>query len=732
MRAGWVSLCAVLISACLFARFCDAQGQPIRLQSSSTAPATQLKAVNRPGRFSLEVSVTGPEGAPVDGLTAADFHLEDNGQPSRIFSVTRGGAADPFQLVLIVDELNPESRHIREAAQEFLRRGGGPLAWPVRVYVLDSSGLFSVGEPSRDGNALADRIAHPRARAARGLVQERAWGRLATQDRVLDEGFQETLSRNALGAVVLKLRDQPGRKLVLWMGAGWTPVHLQMQTLLGQITEFSTRMREARMVLDWVNDEQPSWYRHFLLDEFTQPAISEAAAVPERLALPVLAVQSGGEIVAGEKVTEALPGLVRQGEESYTVTFDPAYTDTVDDSHAIALTVSRPGAVVRTRASYYDEPSYLDQPNRDAELVSVAKLDEFAGKTRKMSGADGRRQLARMKLTERLSTSHLEELLPLLKDAEERQQLTALADASALLRLPAAETPNDAIPSRDAQRAMIQSAYSYLQKTISKLPDFFAERETTYYEPHPIKNGHTWKTFAGDASLYPAAVSKATVLYRDGTEVVSDEVDKNRHGFSRQRALQTAGEFGVALKAILYGAVDGGTVGWDHWERGPNGPEAVYHMHVPATGSRFATTYCCMPQDHGKAVFHRVGAYDGEFAVDPKSGAILRMAVSADFDLEREPDLPLVRSSSVIEYGPVDIGGTTHICPLRSVWSTRGRTVVDIHEWGGDVFVYGPFEDDINDMTFSGYHRFGSQSRILTGVEETPPGQTGPPGAPPQ
>lgn len=732
MRAGWAALSGILICACGFAGLVPCQAQVTPTPSAAPPQSKQPDALDRPGRFSLEVSVTGPDGSPMDGLTAADFHLEDSGKPSRIFSVSHGGAADPFQLVLIVDELNPESRHIRDAAQEFLRRDGGRLAWPVSAYVLDTSGLVSVGEPSRDGNALAELIAHPRDHVDVGLMRHPVMTHFSDPDRMLDPGFAETLSRNALGSIILRLREQPGRKLVLWMGAGWPPVHIQMEKLLGSITEFSTRMREARMVLDWANDEQPGWYRRFLLDDFARPAISESMAVPERLALPVLAVQSGGQILSGPKMAEALPGLVQQAKAAYTVTFDPAYTNTVDDYHALTLTVNRPGAVVHTGAGYYDEPSYFDQPNRDVELVSVAQLDDFVHQMRRMSGSDGRRKLGRMKLTERLSTPHLDELLPLMKNEEERQQLTAVADASAFLRLPPAEMPDEPIPSQDERRAMIQSVYAYLQKAIPRLPDFFAERETTYFEPHPLKNGHTWKTFTGDASLYPAAISRATVLYRDGNEVVSDEVDKNRHGFSHQRALQTAGEFGVALKAILYGAVDGGTVGWSHWERGPQGSAAVFHLHVPAAGSRFATTYCCMPQDHGKAVFHRAGAYDGEFAMDPKTGAILRMAVSADFDLNREPDLPLVHSSSVIEYGPVNIGGTTYICPLRSVWSTRGRTVVDIHEWGGDVFVYGPFENDINDMTFSGYHRFGSQSRILTGAEEVAPDQAAPPAKPPQ
>ena len=37
-----------------------------------------------------------------------------------------------------------------------------------------------------------------------------------------------------------------------------------------------------------------------------------------------------------------------------------------------------------------------------------------------------------------------------------------------------------------------------------------------------------------------------------------------------------------------------------------------------------------------------------------------------------------------------------------------------------NVIVYAPFETLLNDFTFSGYHKFGSESRMLAGFEEVP------------
>jgi hypothetical protein len=50
---------------------------------------------------------------------------------------------------------------------------------------------------------------------------------------------------------------------------------------------------------------------------------------------------------------------------------------------------------------------------------------------------------------------------------------------------------------------------------------------------------------------------------------------------------------------------------------------------------------------------------------------------------------------------------------------SRGRTEREFHEWGMAFSLYSYFETMINDVTFGGYHKFGSEARILAGFEET-------------
>jgi hypothetical protein len=102
-------------------------------------------------------------------------------------------------------------------------------------------------------------------------------------------------------------------------------------------------------------------------------------------------------------------------------------------------------------------------------------------------------------------------------------------------------------------------------------------------------------------------------------------------------------------------------------------------------------------------------AYHGEVAIDPSSGTILRLAVQAEQPLSS----PILQSDIMVEYGPVEIGGKTYTCPVRSVSIGIGSGFMSVYP-----FTPSPSPADttlLNDMTFDNYHQFRSESRILTG-----------------
>jgi len=160
-----------------------------------------------------------------------------------------------------------------------------------------------------------------------------------------------------------------------------------------------------------------------------------------------------------------------------------------------------------------------------------------------------------------------------------------------------------------------------------------------------------------------------------------------------------------------------GHLKWGRWEQGAGGAEAVFRYVIPKDSSQFyQVTLCCLTDMEGSRVFQSITGYHGEIAIDPATGSILRLTVEADL----EPDLPLNRSDVMVEYGPVEIGGKTYICPLHSVSISRGRTLRRLQDWGEAFSTYGPFETMLNDVSFSDYHVFRSESRMLIGDNPAP------------
>jgi hypothetical protein len=161
------------------------------------------------------------------------------------------------------------------------------------------------------------------------------------------------------------------------------------------------------------------------------------------------------------------------------------------------------------------------------------------------------------------------------------------------------------------------------------------------------------------------------------------------------------------------------TLSWKRWERGKYGNLAVFSYRTASANIAPEITFCCLPEGDGTALYQNKADTYGEFAVNQDTGAILRIVINADLDEERDPDVPLIRSQLTVEYGPEELGGKTYICPQRSVEISRGRSERELGEWGMVFSQYGYFETMINDVTFGGYHKFGSEARILTGFEET-------------
>jgi hypothetical protein len=528
------------------------------------------------------------------------------------------------------------------------------------------------------------------------------------------------LSLRALGSIAIGQRDVPGHKVVVWIGPGW-PVN-GGDISFDEATELSTRLREARITLDnlnvWLNPVPSFNYR----DNLDAPR-SQKDMQPAKMALQVIATHTGGLVLdSSEDLDRDIDRCVEEVRSFYTLTFNPPHTDTMDEFHDLRVElragVARPALTVRAPTGYYNEPVYFDNPRPGIEKVTVAQLEELVH-----SQTDLPRKLANLELTERLSTPRLDALLSEIHGERERQALTADADLSLALVPPPDEIMNRPPPPLEEQRAILRRTFDYLQNAIPKLPDFYALRDTVRYEEPAVRDNENWKMPHQDQTLHFAGGEHATVLYRNGHEVVDKKRKLGKRSVVRgvrARDLETSGTFGPILAYVWTAAASGpGTLIWKRWERGNYGDVAVFSYRAASPNVGPDITYCCLPQGNGTTLYQNKADTYGEFALNPDTGAILRIVTNADLDEERNPDVPLIRSQIMVEYGPEELGGKTYMCPQRSVNISRGRSARELREWGMVFSLYGYFETMINDVTFGGYHKFGSEARILPGFEET-------------
>jgi hypothetical protein len=109
--------------------------------------------------------------------------------------------------------------------------------------------------------------------------------------------------------------------------------------------------------------------------------------------------------------------------------------------------------------------------------------------------------------------------------------------------------------------------------------------------------------------------------------------------------------------------------------------------------------------------FHQVVGYRGEMAIDPTSGSILRIAIMAAL----KPEGPVSRADILVEYGPVDIGGKSYICPVNSVSIATAQMVQQTERYAQPLAnQMQPLKTMLNDVQFEQYHVFRADARVLT------------------
>jgi hypothetical protein len=320
------------------------------------------------------------------------------------------------------------------------------------------------------------------------------------------------------------------------------------------------------------------------------------------------------------------------------------------------------------------------------------------------AGSDLARQLYGVELTERLSAKTFDRLLANYQPGLDAQwALVYLQDRSEFLDLPQAEWLTLPAPDTEIQKHTLELARGYVFQTLLRLPNFFATRKTTRF----AGGTQTWDALGEPNREGPhlAGTSVLEITFRDGKESVAPAEPMGMKRIPVDTGLASQGEFGPELAIVLVDVADNanGKVTFHHWETTPEGPAAVYRYTVAATGSHYAVNYAC----EANTAFHAFPGYRGSIAINPSTGAVLRMTLAAEW----KPGDPVTHVTSAIDYGPVTIGERVFICPLMSIVSmTVEANACGQH--GNAKRLAGP-ETMLNRTIFSNYHRLGSTLTVL-------------------
>ncbi len=344
-----------------------------------TAPAPQSEVpnpelVHRPapkprnlaipeGRIQIDVVVKDAADKPVTGLQPWDFKIVDNNLPRKILSF-RAFNDDtvkpdpPVEVILVIDTLNlpfQQVAFVRGQIDEFLHQNGGKLRQPVSLILLTDKGIRVQPRPSSDGIALSDIVSQIK-------------GSISTINPAMGgEGYIERfqLSIKEMITIAENEAQKPGRKLLIWLGPGWPLLdrpregyseRFQKRYFEG-IVELSTTLREARMAVYSVSATNGAGPPTLLYRNFLKGVRSFREAESGHLALKVLATETGGHILGPDNdVSNQINRCIDDANAFYRLSFDPPAAGHADEYHELGILVNKPGLLVRTTTSYYDQP----------------------------------------------------------------------------------------------------------------------------------------------------------------------------------------------------------------------------------------------------------------------------------------------------------------------------------------------------------------------------------------
>ncbi|WP_263353726.1 VWA domain-containing protein [Acidicapsa acidisoli] len=376
----------------------------------------------------------------------------------------------------------------------------------------------------------------------------------------------------------------------------------------------------------------------------------------------------------------------------------------------------------------------ISLPAYAATPITLEQLQQLLTKAQATHQSDSEtaRHLADVELSAKAGPQVLQRLVAISPGQKTTQALRGLAGLSAFLDPPANEIPSTPAPDFAAQKAILARTIHYVARTLPTLPDFMATRTTEHFDdsPQALQPG-AWPVRAG---FHLEGSFEAPITFVDGAEKNAQfqnsfstsalkKVGSTRGKTDAKQAaigsglstsgLNSWGEFRTILGIPLVDAAKG-KIDWLRWEQIDGKTAAVFQFQIARADSHYEVQFNRNRPSKNSAksnyIFRQTTGYHGSLAIDPGSGAVLRIVVDADM----EPGSPIQRASMLVDYGPVSMGTRNYICPVHSLAVSASDEVYQ-------PTVKSPFVDlvelQVNETTFSGYRRFGSDATVYAATQ---------------